>query len=950
MSITILIQVDTCYSRNLYKRKDLEKIIIMGLKGFTRLVSKYLGVGIHLLVVIMCFFSIVPVYAQRIVGYYPDYRGGSAAQVQYSKMTHLVYAFHNSDNSGNLLNDIPSFNTVVNTNARVANPGIKVIISTGGAGSSSFLSPLAASPSALNKFANNMTSFIHTNNLDGWDLDWEFPSSTTDKNNHQAMVTLMRHKLDSLELIVCKKLEISLAVGGETNPTYCNPCHTNYMNLATISFTDIVNVMAYDFCGYESATNHSPLNLAQEAVNGWIAFGVPASKINLAVPFYGYASCGTAYMYSQINSGNSAAVYGTDNSGGYQYNGCPTLQLKVDFARTSGLAGIAIWEVGQDLFAPTSYSLLANCLQPYITSSWGTPPALANPCATCRKPNLGPDVSTCGSGFPVTLNTNTPTATNVTFTWKQLPSTVLVNASATATTLSVTAAMGAGTYVVLRDSASCAQSDTIIISSSLPVPNLGSTLTLCTTTSYNLTPSNLSSFPSGTTWQWQLNAVNIAGATSSTLSNVRAPGNYTLIASITGCANQSGSVTVNSSLPTPVDGCISSGGIVNLSITNTTGGHTYTWYNAATGGSSLATGTTYSPNVSATTTFYVQDGGSTTNYSVGLAGPANSFQNTVGAGLGLYFTVSTNTVTITSVDVYAASQSGSSIQISITNTSTSTNYLGPSTSINAGSNNTKITVPVNISLSPGTYKMEAIGTGSLYVSTAPAYPLTNTSVSITGSEGLGSYVFFYNWQISEGSGCGRLPVIAQVGGCSVAAPVTFGYVEAIPGNGYTAVKWITYSEYNNNYFEVERSDNGNVFTALNRIYSLGNSTSIHQYEYDDYGSKAGIYYYRIVQYDLNGNSSFSNVVKVNVTGTIQCQSSPNPFAEETEIKITNAPNENIQIMILDLTGKVISELYDTSVSSERIITVGQNLQAGVYICRIVSDNKEWNLRLIKSGK
>src|SRR5207247_1464207 len=45
-------------------------------------------------------------------------------------------------------------------------------------------------------------------------------------------------------------------------------------------------------------------------------------------------------------------------------------------------------------------------------------------------------------------------------------------------------------------------------------------------------------------------------------------------------------------------------GTVNLSASGCTGG-TLKWYDAVTGGTQVATGTSYSPNISGTTTFYV---------------------------------------------------------------------------------------------------------------------------------------------------------------------------------------------------------------------------------------------------------------------------------------------------------------------------------------------------------
>lgn len=75
-----------------------------------------------------------------------------------------------------------------------------------------------------------------------------------------------------------------------------------------------------------------------------------------------------------------------------------------------------------------------------------------------------------------------------------------------------------------------------------------------------------------------------------------------------GCTSSRASVTgtINDipSAPTANDGFRCSEGVVNLSVSGCSGG-TLTWYDAPSGGNVVATGSSYSPNLSVTTTFYV---------------------------------------------------------------------------------------------------------------------------------------------------------------------------------------------------------------------------------------------------------------------------------------------------------------------------------------------------------
>jgi len=177
------------------------------------------------------------------MGYYPYYRTGSVNQIQYDKMTDLIYAFLNADNSGNLrlTGDVfnqPNFNQIV-TAARASNPNIRIHISSGGGGLSAWFPAVAGNAANRANFCTQMANFIQTNNLDGWDLDWEFPgTSTVNKNAHEELLKDMKAALDAKGLVMCKKLDVSMAVGGETNLAITNPTHADYYNPGAINYVD----------------------------------------------------------------------------------------------------------------------------------------------------------------------------------------------------------------------------------------------------------------------------------------------------------------------------------------------------------------------------------------------------------------------------------------------------------------------------------------------------------------------------------------------------------------------------------------------------------------------------------------------------------------------------------------------------------------------------------------
>jgi len=103
-------------------------------------------------------------------------------------------------------------------------------------------------------------------------------------------------------------------------------------------------------------------------------------------------------------------------------------------------------------------------------------------------------------------------------------------------------------------------------------------------------------------------------------------------------------------------------------------------------------------------------------------------------------------------------------------------------------------------------------------------------------------------------------------------------------NGYNQLKWITASETNNDYFTIEKSEDGINYLPIGFIDGAGNSNTLTEYSFTDKEPYKNTYY-RLKQTDFNGNYSYSAIVAVkrNNHGT-------------TEVVLVNN-NENINLFI-----------------------------------------------------
>jgi hypothetical protein len=114
----------------------------------------------------------------------------------------------------------------------------------------------------------------------------------------------------------------------------------------------------------------------------------------------------------------------------------------------------------------------------------------------------------------------------------------------------------------------------------------------------------------------------------------------------------------------------------------------------------------------------------------------------------------------------------------------------------------------------------------------------------------------FSWKANQGNLNGP-----QILNCS-ALPITLLSFTAEEKNEEIVLQWITASETNNDYFTIERSQDGNIFEAISKIIGAGNSIVTKEYSLIDNMPLSGISYYRLRQTDYDGHSTVSEIVVV----------------------------------------------------------------------------------------
>lgn len=183
-------------------------------------------------------------------------------------------------------------------------------------------------------------------------------------------------------------------------------------------------------------------------------------------------------------------------------------------------------------------------------------------------------------------------------------------------------------------------------------------------------------------------------------------------------------------------------------------------------------------------------------------------------------------------------------------------------------------------------------------------------------------------------------------------PVTFVDVTAKQKGAGVSVDWSTSQEINNNYFEVERSADGNSgWQAVAHVKGAGNSQVAHQYNAFDANPLSGISYYRIKQVDRDGKSSYSKTVSLRVENAgSRVSVVANPFRGDLKIKFSGVAQQ-VQARLIDITGKQVArESWNISngESTHQFSNVSK-LQNGIYILSVQNKNGEtlFNGKVIK---
>jgi Secretion system C-terminal sorting domain len=186
-------------------------------------------------------------------------------------------------------------------------------------------------------------------------------------------------------------------------------------------------------------------------------------------------------------------------------------------------------------------------------------------------------------------------------------------------------------------------------------------------------------------------------------------------------------------------------------------------------------------------------------------------------------------------------------------------------------------------------------------------------------------------------------------------PVELVSFEVKPENSKARLNWVTASEKDNDYFDIERSGDGINFMKIGQVKGSGNSNVTLNYMWYDLKPLQSLSYYRLKQVDFNGNFEYSRIQSCVFNGKKEGNSFtlyPNPNSDHKVYIRFNSEQEEkkMSVDIFDLNGvkvysNVIAELDNSSRNG--LLKTPQDLPKGVYIVSLHnSDSIEKQLLVI----
>jgi hypothetical protein len=156
--------------------------------------------------------------------------------------------------------------------------------------------------------------------------------------------------------------------------------------------------------------------------------------------------------------------------------------------------------------------------------------------------------------------------------------------------------------------------------------------------------------------------------------------------------------------------------------------------------------------------------------------------------------------------------------------------------------------------------------------------------------------------------------------------------------------WTTASEINTSHFLVERRLENGGWNVIGRVEAAGNSIQNIDYHFIDRQPADGLNYYRLHQFDLDGTSSYSNVVAVEfeLQQVSLLNVWPNPANDAVNLR--NISDQDLDIDLVTADGRLVKKIW-LGAGKHRWYPLAE-YPGGVYFLQVRNGDRMYSERLV----
>jgi hypothetical protein len=180
-------------------------------------------------------------------------------------------------------------------------------------------------------------------------------------------------------------------------------------------------------------------------------------------------------------------------------------------------------------------------------------------------------------------------------------------------------------------------------------------------------------------------------------------------------------------------------------------------------------------------------------------------------------------------------------------------------------------------------------------------------------------------------------------------PVTLTKFTGRQSGGSVILDWATATEQQTAYFEVERSADGNGYSAIGKVSAKGNSNTLTNYTFTDQQPNPSVNYYRLKIVDVDGRSARSKVVLLRSDRPGQnITISPNPVKDQLQVVWNNMPAGDYKIELLNGNGQLVKSFRSVVSSANQVMSIPREAgwKNGVYLVRVTSGKDKHLIKIV----